>query len=627
MADYQLEIHHIDVTGGDCTLVLIRELVKDENPIVFSMLVDTGGVGSGPKKLLKYLEYFKELKEIDLFIASHYHDDHIRGISYYNDKEKKDRSLKFGRVLDIGDNARFCYPPEVKTFDAKAKRMPGFVKRYNEFTRQYKEDAQRYFPQFLDSTMYQDEEKKKKLGPYEVPLMHGKNPTGYSLKIWCAKGVLANGTDVVGEQKDYTSCGIDANDLSIAFTIHDPKGVVYFSAGDLSGDPTLKEYRNVEGPLMKFMGEQGLTGIPVVKATHHGSDRNNHVKDKLEGKSTTNCAPGFFDMLQPEVVIVPCNQGRQVPGAEFINDRLRPYLAKDNSRKAYFLNIIFYKKNEAHASGLGMLRKSGGTNIVYLENYYTIEQTASIVVVHQAGKNFSAPFAKDCKELSSHDTYKVYRNTAELVPAKVYGGHGGSSRIYNTINAKKKNDIFVGFEQQADEIAQWVIRGFAETPAGKVEDYLASRFPTLLKSDECPYPKSKEKAEIKEFREALVNRMKTLFASMYRHTEVGWAFNFGGPFTEDDEETMHRLLVGNRHQWSFNVEVGEDKAPAVLLGSTDFSTPFDQETKEIEEMVTQAFQVMKSVTKKNSQPLKGDKMRKLIAGIKRHIEPRDKEEK
>src|SRR5215211_1074485 len=103
MAPIRLEIHHINVRGGDATAII----VKDNGAIVYSVLIDAGAEGSGVGILTEYLQKFifpttplstsstsstssssassssatppAAAFAFDLIVASHYHNDHMDG--------------------------------------------------------------------------------------------------------------------------------------------------------------------------------------------------------------------------------------------------------------------------------------------------------------------------------------------------------------------------------------------------------------------------------------------------------------------------------------------------------------------------------------------------------------------
>jgi hypothetical protein len=572
MPNYQLEIHHIDVTGGDCTFIVVRNLDEINKPVIFSMLVDTGGVGSGPKKMLKYLQdLFPEILTINFFIASHYHDDHIRGVGY----KSKDgvRLLKFDKVLDIGDHNNFCYPAGRTTFDENSRRKPGYIKNYYEFTRTFStEKKSRLVPAFMNADSYK-EGSTTKLGPFEITISDGNTFTGYTIKIWSAKGVLANGTDVIGEQKNHTNTKIDANDLSIAFTIGHTNGLSYFSAGDLSGDPTLQHYVNVEGALLNYLKTSFPAGVKIVKSTHHGSERNNHGQSSTSiGKSKTNFTPGFFDTLKPKVLIVPCNQAKQVPAVEFLRNRLVPYMTKNTGVKTYFLNKVDYKKTSMQGPELQKLIALNNTNLKYLtdENIYAIDRpTAAIIVVHQENSNFNQPFTEDCTELTTNEKCRVYKFTRDIGIATAYGT-GGSSVIYNAIAESMRLKIFSGFEKYAKRIGEWILEGFTNGATDNVRDFLDELYPSLYDPDGFPTAAD----GIPNYCETLKAKSEALFYALYTWGSY-WGFNFKGEHTEDDETTMLNLLVGNIDQLDFNFSVSERRYSwNTCYGKLDLRTPF-----------------------------------------------------
>ncbi len=145
------------------------------------------------------------------------------------------------------------------------------------------------------------------------------------------------------------------NDLSLAFLLEwKSKGFRYWTAGDLSGDLSRTRYANIEEPLVGYLQREKLLCLPitVMKATHHGSNHNNYPasvqrkanytarardeeEDDSDGKKASGknqgskefkaiSGKGLLDELQPETIIIPCNQMKGVPGGEFV-ERLQAY--------------------------------------------------------------------------------------------------------------------------------------------------------------------------------------------------------------------------------------------------------------------------------------------------------------
>lgn len=88
----QLEVHHIDVGQGDCTLILSPDGKTNA-------LIDAGDEDCGTKSVLPYLKKHR-IDHLSYVIASHYDADHIGGL---DEVIKGVGVKKIGAVYDRGD--------------------------------------------------------------------------------------------------------------------------------------------------------------------------------------------------------------------------------------------------------------------------------------------------------------------------------------------------------------------------------------------------------------------------------------------------------------------------------------------------------------------------------------------
>ena len=88
-----LDIYFIDVEGGQATLIVA--------PSRQSLLVDTGWPGFGGRDADRIVEaaHLANLKRIDYVLISHYHRDHVGGVSQLADR------IPIGTFIDHGPNA------------------------------------------------------------------------------------------------------------------------------------------------------------------------------------------------------------------------------------------------------------------------------------------------------------------------------------------------------------------------------------------------------------------------------------------------------------------------------------------------------------------------------------------
>ncbi len=87
-----LDIYFIDVEGGQCTLII--------SPSGQSMLIDTGWRGFNGRDADRVATVAKhaKLKQIDYVLITHYHRDHVGGITQLADR------MKIGTFVDHGVN-------------------------------------------------------------------------------------------------------------------------------------------------------------------------------------------------------------------------------------------------------------------------------------------------------------------------------------------------------------------------------------------------------------------------------------------------------------------------------------------------------------------------------------------
>jgi len=94
-----LKIYFIDVEGGQCTLIV--------TPKGESMLVDTGWPGNNSRDAERIAAQAKKagVKQIDWLLITHYHTDHVGGITTLMDKMKVVNLISHGTNTETGKNA------------------------------------------------------------------------------------------------------------------------------------------------------------------------------------------------------------------------------------------------------------------------------------------------------------------------------------------------------------------------------------------------------------------------------------------------------------------------------------------------------------------------------------------
>jgi len=567
MATYQLEIHHVDVSGGDATIILVRKNIPDNgSETIFFLLVDVGGVGSGPGKLAKYIETYYGNQKVDFFIVSHYHFDHVQGLTYVN--------IEPDCLFDVGSSPQQYFPANTPICDEQ-KITPQYVADYLEFSDKY--TNKRYVPSFLrlDSYNEQGNPKSTLIKPvYKIMDKTSKEKpveTGFAITFYAAKGVAFDGENILRKQiksLKKKKKKIDANDLSITFTVENAdKSFSYFSGGDLSGEPSLKKYYNVEGYTLGLIKKDFPAGVTIAKASHHGSDNNNHKAATQSGEDkSSNKTPGFLETLKPETLIIPCNQCKSVPGPEFIRDRLFAHLAASSSRKAYFLNDFDYNKpypknDDSMYNAFEKIVQNNATkastNIIHKDDNMLLGTvTAVIITVSTAGKlNLVTPYAEsNLKEVHSPPGYKIYINSKQLVPEKPK--ENSVARVLHAwidvkfLGKDKKAGWFLeGFVKQAEEIISELRKG----PPEKKAVILKDNFPALFKcfadennevNEKSITDRLKNETVIKA---ALYNEMLISFDACYKF-ENWWVKKGPLEVPREKEITLINLIIRNRFQ-------------------------------------------------------------------------------
>lgn len=190
----QLQIHHLDVGQGDCTLIL--------TPTGTSILIDAGNNGKGTGVVSPYLASLG-ITHIDFVIASHYHADHIGGL---DEVIEGLGSVNIGTCVDRGTD-----PP-----------LPGTA-AYNDYA--------------------------------AAATAAGRATVGLGQVLDLGDGVTLTCLAVDGEVLDYgpvANASDSENDLSLAFILS-WKRFQYFTGGDCGGESTY--YADLETPLAPLVGD------------------------------------------------------------------------------------------------------------------------------------------------------------------------------------------------------------------------------------------------------------------------------------------------------------------------------------------------------------------------------------
>lgn len=438
-----VEIHHIGISGGDSTVVIVRYRDADDATLpvkVYKLLIDAGGESydAGQRYLQAYLArnvVGDPATPFDLAVASHYHADHIAGFQACG--------IEFISILDIGG-----YPVGNDVWEpvnplgnlaGDSAVLQGYgLQVTREFDKGGRTRVELPFAKKSNFT-------SGTLGnAYRGPVTVNLTPGGeVKLTCYCGGGVLADGTNALranAQQRvlvrnGYRANGsnlpkskrqwlsrmtddelnkVSPNDLSLAFLL-EWGAFRYFTAGDLSGDLSLTRYANIEEPLVKYLRTSGVLANPVtvMKATHHGSNHNNYAASirrkadyslsaatedqEAEGASTVaeqvfeaENKIGLLDELKPESIVVCCNQMKGVPGNEFIQ-RATTYCGTKQNNRTLTINFVndctyahpnYGSKQKARKSDLDALRNTVSNTYLTPRSGVTSNGNPQVLVVH-----------------------------------------------------------------------------------------------------------------------------------------------------------------------------------------------------------------------------------------------------
>lgn len=510
-----LEIHFINISGGDAVAVVVYDL--DGNAAPFRMLIDAGGEGCCKARLDTYIATHWGKPKFDLVVASHYHSDHISG--FYTSE------LEFNRVMDIGG-----YKLGGVTYPA-----PKGVGKGGQGA------ASGYFGRITRKPPVERETRSEFKLRADLPI---------TLKLCCASGVV-NGTDhLAGVARRY----IDPNDLSLALLLEWKDGdqvFRYFTAGDLSGDLTLKRYYNLEEPLVAYLtaqGQLGDAGVTVLKASHHGSNYSTYKPP---------AGAGLLDRLKPDMVVVTANTFKDVPGERFL-ERVADY--SGGKVAVALVNDVDYTRDFGHVGKLKKLQENGSwCNVEIDDAGARVADTSAVVVRRRSG---GGEVDRELKNRKGQATRRTAGGGYEIVilsdpqnadaPFQQHRVTAVAPDIEVSIKGTLRLHVDLGFQTAADKIAGWWnLDETEEEPWGAL--YTDFWYPSL-----APV-RSGEPAV--EWPAKLVVEMKRLFDGYY-HLVDGDYNKKPDPDTENDPDansldweerkTLYNLIWKNRWQPEVN---------------------------------------------------------------------------
>jgi beta-lactamase superfamily II metal-dependent hydrolase len=299
-----MDIHHILTGSGDCAFFVL--------PDGTTMLVDAGDIGN--RKLRKggypltstppypndtksvgewISEYIKQVLPnvkkpiIDFALLTHYHDDHIGGITAKT-KTAKNGAYKLTGITDLGDKISIKklidrnypennFPIELKTY---YKNEPSIFLNLQRFIG-YKEKNNGLIAEQLKVGSTEQIQLKYQKGKYSEFYIRGIKANG---TIWTGRGdetfEYFKSEEIIDNKG-----GFNENPLSLAIKLTYGK-FDYFTGGDNTGLQGfgMPKWFDVETPIAKVVGK-----VEVTTLCHHG------CRDAVN--------ENFLSSLQPETIV------------------------------------------------------------------------------------------------------------------------------------------------------------------------------------------------------------------------------------------------------------------------------------------------------------------------------------
>ena len=545
MSDISLEIHHLDVRGGDSTAIIVKDMTQEAGgKTIYRVLIDAGAEGKGSAALKSYLTTYLP-GAFDLIVATHYHQDHIQGFSqaaiefksYLDNGAYADgSSVTFDPRNDIGAGARTTIFESYKT---RVQKMM-FDGPNNQ-----KQKAVRVEIPFIKKGF-----DLKKAKPVEWEL---GDKTGIKLICYCANGILANGKDVLGDQKKNKNKAISPNDVSLVLLL-EWGDFRYLTAGDLSGDTEQSSYYDIEKSMVDYLVEQlGDKKISVFKASHHGSEHSNQTY--------------LFEKLEPKTIVVCCNVQKQVPSPMFLK-RLKKYFKSDPKATVVFTNTMkLFKNDDRYAPLLAVKNFIAKGNVDFREEnneQFATNLGIKCAVIRRRVANGVQQLGVDepdqvldLIEMTNHEIVLMKRKAEDEkeVSETVKFASFDMKMSWQNILCGDEN-VKTGFTEQASEMIRWLAAD--ETKKETVGlDYITEHYPGLVKTLEEPPNDTRQ--------ERLVQRMLVLFNTSFKldksKSPYLWHPTLGqlNTLTGDEKKTIYNLLMSNSHQVIFNKAITQNQ--------------------------------------------------------------------
>jgi beta-lactamase superfamily II metal-dependent hydrolase len=333
-----LEIHHVYVGHGDATIIAVLNETTSE--YVFKLLIDAS-TDHGLLNLCEYIQRNLRTSVLDMVIASHYHDDHLRGIA-----SGLGTVIEAGTILDVGGYDLTPVEPEIGT------AVPNANPPQNVANPPYVPDATGLFKAYLEVVKFSalpdrmppiQRNVQTYPGNFGVPLTLA-TINGVPVTLKCHAG---NGY-VQGTAARNTGGNADnPNNYCLAFIIEYGE-FRYFTGGDLGGSGG--SYYDHESLLAQYLAANYPNNghVCAFKSNHHGSDHSNNTN--------------FLNAMRPAVCVtsVGLHNGHKLPGNGFMT-RLAASTTPNNKQGFFFTNLGTFDGADRRAQANGLFGARANT--------------------------------------------------------------------------------------------------------------------------------------------------------------------------------------------------------------------------------------------------------------------------
>lgn len=365
---HTLEIHHVYVGHGDATVIAVRDDTR--GVYTFKALIDAS-TSSGHNKLAWYFSHNFGNSDFDLAIASHYHDDHLRGLA-----EGLGTTIHATSLLDIGGYDLTDIEPNEGT--AVPNANPPVVTT----NAPYAPAGQGLFDAYRTAVKY------SALRPFGALTRHPYNfPADFNRPITLATinnvpvtltCYAANGFVYGTTARNTGGNANNPNNYCLAFILQ-YGAFRYYTGGDLggSGGSYYDHETLLANALANVFPVSGLVPaghVCAFKSNHHGSDHSNNTN--------------FLNRLRPTVCVTSVGQhkGHGLPGTGFLG-RLNASTSPSGHQGFFFTDMLPGRR--ATANGLFNTRANttyeagSGTAYILKVAQHQTNATASIFSVHR----------------------------------------------------------------------------------------------------------------------------------------------------------------------------------------------------------------------------------------------------